>query len=137
MKLSALIPIVALCLGLTTTACFDNGDCVSEDELCACEGAGLCTWDCPDGRCSYEAGGAGAASFSCDGGDCDLLASGTGAVDYDCLGGGCYAEVTGQGSLDLSCAGGACTVDCNGTGACTITDCDDCECNASLTGICG
>ena len=137
MKLSTLLTVLALTLGLSSlTACFGDGECQAGDP-CTCDGAGVCSWDCSGGGCDYESSGVGAASFTCDGGDCDLLASGTGAVTFDCLGGGCYAEVTGQGALDLTCTGGACVVDCNGTGTCTITDCDDCECNASLTGVCG
>ncbi len=134
MFLSRLLPLLALA---SLTACFEGEPyCIAEEGPCSCDGAGVCTWECPDGGCDYEANGAGAATFTCEGGSCDLLATGQGAVIFDCGGGDCYAQATGQGDLSLSCPGGGCVVDCDGMGSCNITECDDCECNGSLTGIC-
>lgn len=132
----ALILGVFAAAAVLVSACGANTDCHAGDS-CACDLAGVCTWNCVDEGCAFTAGGAGEANLSCDSGGCTLAASGAGDVTFDCAGGGCTVTATGQGNVNLSCAGGGCSVDCGGMGNCTVTECTDCTCDeTALTASC-
>jgi len=117
---TALMLLPTLLLG----ACTGGGVC-AEGDSCNCSGAGLCTWECPDGGCDYEANGVGEADLGCDGGNCtlDVGALASGQVTLSCDGGGCSVTAAGSGQCILSCSGNDCDMTCSGSGQCILRDC--------------
>jgi hypothetical protein len=103
-----------------------------EGDVCECSGTGACAWECEGGNCTFSADGSGAATFVCGGGGCTVDVSGTGAVTVECPEGGCTVTADGAGSMAMDCAGGDCAATCDGTMACSISECADCACEATV-----
>jgi hypothetical protein len=77
-------------LVLSLSGCIGNTDGTCESgETCECDQIGNCSYNCPDGNCSFRCKGTGNCTFECEGGGCDLVCENTGNCIMDCPGDDC------------------------------------------------